>query len=801
MNVLKTALITVLLASSQLLLAQTQTIRGTVLDVQANYPLIGVNVILVNSDPIQGTSTDLDGKFVLENVPVGRQELLIKYIGYKSKNFPNILVTGGKQVVLEIKLEESVQQIDEVVITADGKKELPNNKLAKVSARTFSLEEVTRFSGGRNDVARLAASFAGVSAPNDSRNDIVVRGNSPIGLLWRIEGIPVPTTNHFSTSGTTGGPVSALNTNLLKTSDFITSAFPAEYGNATSAVFDIELRKGNTETMEFTAQMSAFSGLEFMAEGPIQKEKGTSFLVSYRYGIASLAATGTSATPYYQDLSFKADLGQTALGRLSAFGLWGKSSIDFLGNDISEDDLFANPAEDAFVESGLGLIGMKLVSSLGNTAYLKTTIGASTTRNTYNQDNYNKTANNEIINKYRATELDDDERRYTLNSVLNKKFSARFSLRSGTTIEALHLTSLTRDRDNRVFIPDANSDLIPDNFFTSREIDEVILLPQLFTQGEYKFTDELSITAGIHAQYLSLSEDLAVEPRLAASWQFKPKQRISLAYGLHSQMPSSPILFLQQVNANGVGERTNEDLGFMKSHHLVLAYDRSIGNSWRIKAETYYQSLFDIPVEQIKSSYSALNEGADFVFTEKGNLVNEGTARNYGVELTIEKFFSKGYYLLATGSVYNSKYKGSDGIERSTAFNNQLVGNLLAGKEWKVGKSKRNAITLDTKVTSSQGNPFTPINLAATRANSGRTVLLEEDAFSQRYDDYFRWDVKFGFQLNGKKKKVSHKFFVDFQNVLNTNNEFTRRYNQVTDEINSVSQIGFFPDVLYRIQF
>ena len=171
------------------------------------------------------------------------------------------------------------------------------------------------------------------------------------------------------------------------------------------------------------------------------------------------------------------------------------------------------------------------------------------------------------------------------------------------------------------------------------------------------------------------------------------------------------------------------------------------------------------------------------------------------MELTIEKFVSKGYYLLATGSVYNSKYKGSDGIERSTAFNNQLVGNLLAGKEWKLGKSKRNAITLDTKVTSSQGNPFTPINLAATRANSGRTVLLEEDAFSQRYDDYFRWDVKFGFQLNGKKKKVSHKFFVDFQNVLNTNNEFTRRYNQVTDEINSVSQIGFFPDVLYRIQF
>jgi hypothetical protein len=801
MNSKKTLLFTAFAVICQLLAAQTQTIRGTILDAQANYPLIGVNVILTNSNPIQGTSTDLDGKFVLENVPVGRQELSIRYIGYKSRSLPNVMVTGGKEVILEIKLEESVTQIDEVVISANGKKELPNNDLAKVSARTFSLEEVTRFSGGRNDVARLAASFAGVSAPNDSRNDIVVRGNSPTGLLWRIEGIPVPTTNHFSTFGTTGGPVSALNTNLLKTSDFITSAFPAEYGNANAAVFDIEMRKGNTQTMEFTAQMSAFSGLEFMAEGPIQKEKGTSFLVSYRYGIASLAATGTSATPYYQHLSFKADLGETPIGRLSAFGLWGASSIDFLGEDISEDDLFANPAQDAFVESGLGLVGLKLVTSISKTAYLKTSIGASTTTNQYLQDNYNRDANQDIINKYRATEVEDDERRYTLTSVLNKKYSARFSMRSGTTIEAFNLKSFTQDRDNRTFIPDSDGDLIPDNFFVSRDIDETLLLPQLFSQGEYKFTDELSVTAGLHAQYLSVSEDFSIEPRAAISWQFKEKERLSFAYGLHSQMPSLPILFLEQPDANDNSVRTNDDLGFSRSHHLVLAYDRSFGKSWRLKAETYYQSLFDIPVESVSSSYSAINEGGGFVFSEKGNLVNEGTARNYGVELTVEKFFSRGFYLLATGSIYDSKYKGSDGVERNTAFNNQLVGNLLAGKEWKVGKTKRNAITLDTKVTSSQGNPFTPINLDGTRANAGREVRFEDEAFSQRYDNYFRWDVKMGFQLNGKKKKISHRFFIDFQNVLNIENEFVRRYNQVTDEINSVSQIGFFPDVLYRIQF
>lgn len=782
-------------------MAQTQTIRGVVIDAQGTFPLIGATVVLENSDPIKGTATDLDGKFRLEDVPVGRQALIINYIGYKSLRLPNVVVTSGKEVVLEIELEESVQAIKEVVISGGSSKDRPNNEMAKVSARTFSLEEVTRYSGGRNDVARLAASFAGVSAPNDSRNDIVVRGNSPTGLLWRVEGIPIQNTNHFSTFGTTGGPVSALNTNLLKTSDFLTSAFPAEYGNANAAVFDIELRNGNKEKAEYTAQMSAFSGLEFMAEGPINKEKNTSYLASYRYGIASLAATGTSATPYYQDLSFRTDLGKTTLGRLSVFGLWGTSSIDFLGNDIDSTDLFANPNQDAFVESSLGLLGIKLVSSLSKTAYLKTSIGTSFNETEYIQDNYNRNTQDEVINKYRATEVKDTERRYTLNSVFNKKYNARFNLRAGTTIEAINLEAVTDDRDRRSNIPDANGDLIPDYFLTYRDIDETILLSQVFAQGEYKFTDELSLTGGLHAQHLDFTDDLVIEPRAALSWQFRPTQRLSAAYGLHSQMVPLPILFLEEQGQNGSLGRTNKELEFLRSHHYVLGYDRSLGESWRVKAEVYHQSIFDIPVERTSSSYSVVNEGADFVFDERGSLINDGTATNTGVELTVEKFFSKGFYMLATGSIYDSKYKGSDGVERNTAFNNQLVGNILAGKEWKVGKAKRNAFTIDTKITSSQGNPFTPIDLAATRANAGRQVNFEDQAFSQRYDDYFRWDLKFGFQLNGKEKKISHKFFVDFQNVLDRENEFVRRYNEVTDQINSVSQIGFFPDVLYRVQF
>ncbi len=142
------------------------------------------------------------------------------------------------------------------------------------------MDEVTRYAGGRNDPARLASNFAGVSSTNDSRNDIVVRGNSPTAVLWRMEGIPIPNLNHFTTLGTTGGPVSALNTNALKNSDFYTGAFAAEYGNASGAVFDLSLRTGNKDKVEKTLQLNMFSGLEAMIEGPLkQKKNGSSFLI------------------------------------------------------------------------------------------------------------------------------------------------------------------------------------------------------------------------------------------------------------------------------------------------------------------------------------------------------------------------------------------------------------------------------------------------------------------------------------------------------------------------------------------
>ena len=773
-----------------------QTVKGAVVDQQSELPIIGATIELLTVDPVMGTVTNLDGYFSIDDVPVGRHQLRISYLGYSSVTIPNVLVTSGKQVDLNIGLEESIVQMNEVVVTSKVEKGRAQNEMATISARSFNLEEVTRFSGGRNDVARLAGSFAGVAVADDSRNDIVIRGNAPTGVLWRLNGIPIPNPNHFSTLGTTGGPVSALNPNLLKTSDFLTSAFPAEYGNALAGVFDIGFRSGNKDQHEFTMQLAAFSGLEAMAEGPLTKDKNSSFLVSYRHSFVELAdatgiPVGTNATPNYRDLSFNVDFAKTKAGKFSIFGIAATSDIDFLGDEIDEDDLFASPNEDAYVKSQLGIVGLKHNIIVGDGAYIRTVVSASTSRNNFDQDNLNSDGG-----KLRVTEVQDITDTYSLSSYFNKKFNAQFTLRTGIMAQHFQLDTRVDDRDD---LPDTNGDGEPD-WVTLRDFEGGMNLMQAFAQGVYRFTDEWSLQLGLHGQYLDINDTYAVEPRAALNWQVHPQHRLSLGYGLHHQMQPLPVFFFTEEVSPGVYERTNEGLDFTRSHHFVLGHDWRINESWRTKLEVYYQDISNVPVEINSSSFSLLNAGADFVFPELGSLINEGTGINYGTELTIEKFFSKGYYGLLTASVFDSRYEGSDGVERNTAFNNGYVVNVLAGKEFKIGKDKRNAITFDMKATRAGGRYYTPVNLEASQF-AGVEVLQDDLAYSERHDPYFRLDVKFGYQLNSKKRRMSQQFFIDLQNVTDNENIFVRRYNEQTNEVNDVYQSGFFPDILYRIQF
>ncbi|MBL7930251.1 MAG: TonB-dependent receptor, partial [Bacteroidia bacterium] len=500
----------------------TQTIRGTVMDKLSQTALPGANITVLGTDPIKGAASDADGRFKITGVETGRYDLKISFMGYKEIVMPNVVVTAGKEVVLDIGMEENVSSLEEVVIGGTKKNETQND-MVSVSGRSFSMEEVNRYAGGRSDPSRLAANFAGVSSPDDSRNDIVIRGNSPTGVLWRIEGLNIPNPNHFSTVGTTGGPVSAINTNVIKNSDFFTSAFPAEYGNANAGVFDLGFRTGNSEKYEHTLQLGALTGVEAMTEGPINKQKGSSYLLAYRYSFTGVAQKigipiGTTATPFYQDLSFKIAGGQTRFGKFTLFGLGAKSKIEFKHDQIDTTDLFANPSKDSYFTSDIGLVGLKHFIKVNEKSYVNTIIGA-----TYNASNYledNVATDSKPLE--RNVENKSHQINYSINTSYNTKVNSRLFIKIGIISEVKGLMLDARDRDSL------------SNWRQYWDFNDYTSLHQAYAQAKYRFTEKLTLNAGLHGQLLSLNNSSSVEPRLGLKYQLNEKHTLSLGYGMHS---------------------------------------------------------------------------------------------------------------------------------------------------------------------------------------------------------------------------------------------------------------------------
>jgi hypothetical protein len=761
----------------------TQTIRGNITDKLSQTPLIGAKVQI---SALQiNTISDTLGNYSLSTIPPDRYEINITYIGYKTLIIPNVLVTSGKEIILDFSLEEDFQQLKEVTVKATNKGGTIN-KLASVSARTFSMEEVNRYAGGRNDPARLAANFAGVSAPDDSRNDIVIRGNSPVGVLWRIDGMNVTNPNHFASVGTTGGAVSALNTNLLKNSDFFTSAFPSEYGNATAGVFDLGLRSGNNKRRETTVQAGVITGLELTTEGPFSKKSDASYLVGYRYSLAGIAQAvgvniGTTATPSYQDLSFKLNSGNTKLGKFSVFGILASSTIEIGGG--SQNTLYGNGNKVDF-SSKIGIGGLSHFKQLNTKSFISTTVGINYSSTDQSSYDYDKMADSSFTREVSTVA----KTAYFLSSNYNLKINSRLFVKVGIQDEIIGLDLYLKTKDN-IFAPERQ---IWDYQSSTN-------LVQAFAHMKYSVSSKLTLNAGVHSQYFFLNNSTSIEPRLGLIFNVNTKSTINFGYGLHSQMQPINVYFLQSIDSDGNTVYNNKNLDFTKSYHFVLGYNIQPFSDWRIKTELYYQSIYNVPVTTFSSSYSMLNTGSTFKTDLTDSLVNDGIGTNYGIELTIEKFFSKGYYGLFTASVYNSSYQGSDGIERSTAFNGKYVFNVLAGKEWKIGQEKRNRFSMDIKFTNAGGRAFTPIDLAASKA-IGREVL-SSDVYSDNYTNYYRLDFKAGFTFNSSKRKIAQTLSLDLQNVTNHKNVFSQSYDNKQQNISTTNQLGFFPNVVYKIQF
>ncbi len=787
----KTLITSLLLFVSAITFGQiiTQTIRGNVIDKESKAPLPFASVRLLNSNPVLGVLTDTLGAFKLAKIPIGRQSIQVSFIGYETTVVSDIQLSAAKEIILQIELEESATSLAAITIRAGNSKDKTVNDMIGISGRTFSVAEANRFAGSQNDPARMARNYAGVSGASDQRNDIIVRGNSPQGLLWRIEGVPVPNPNHFAGQGTTGGPISIINYKLLSNSDFITGAFPAEYGNAVSGVFDIKMRNGNNNKTERTLQLGAL-GLEAILEGPFAKNNSSSYLIAYRYSTLGLLAKtnlkiGFASIPSYQDLSFKFNFVTRKLGTFKLFGLGGVSSTDFLDSKRDENQFSpANKGENVHFGSKTGILGLSHTYFLDNRTFLKTTIAFTYEGNASQRDSIGTNNTTKAIGGFGY-----DQQKVIINSFINQKINAQHTVQAGVVIENISYQTkdsllLYRPVTNRAF------------WGYNNDFSGTTNLLQVYTQWKYKINDLLTLNTGLHFQYLTLNKKAATEPRLSLNYQLNENQALSIGFGLHHQVQPYGMYFYKDKYDKTATE-TNKNLGFSRSNQIIVGYDRSLKKDTRLKAEVYYQQLSNLPVEGRRSSYSVINYGATFYNTYRDSLVNNGTGYNYGLELTLEKFFSENYYFLLTTSLFSSKYKGSDGLLRNTAFSGNYVVNALGGYELKLKKNL--SILLDAKFTIAGGLRYTPIDLQASALNK-EAIYKESEANTLQNALYFKPDLKLTIRKDFKKG-IALEWALDIQNVANYKNVFLNWYDLNTKTEHPVYQNGRFPTVQLKLEF
>ena len=787
LSMLMTACVATMLAQSN-----TQSIRGQILDKESQQPLIGASVVIEKTIPMLGTSTDVDGKFVIENVPVGRHTIVISYLGYEAAVVPHVQIVSGKQFVLNVELIESTVKLDEVVVKAHSDPSAASNEMAVVSARGFSVEETGRYAASFFDPARMAKNYAGVSVAGGSSdlfNEIIVRGNSPRGILWRLEGIEIPNPNHFSELGNTGGGISMLSSSTLSYSEFYTGAFPAEFGNASSGVFDLNLRKGNSEKREY-AVMAGFLGLEAAAEGPFSKNSDASYLINFRYSTLSiLEAIGLSpvsdALPKYGDISFNFYLPTKNAGHFNLFGLGGSNSAY---NDPPADSTQWETSSD---EEGFddrqqtGTIGLVHKYIFNNNSYIRTVVSASQEK--YDGEGYMLDPENDyaVVPYYRDYFKMNT---FRANSTYTKKVDARNSFKLGLigSYSAFDFFSQERDEDAEEMVVYLQNDGTSSQF-------------NAFGQWKHRFDEAWTVTGGVHFNYFGLNSTYSIEPRAALKWDASARHSLSFAVGIHSK-PEHPTFYYGGGEFNLPGsEKPNFYREYTKSLHTVLGYNWIVSKDLKVRAEAYYQHLYDVPVQDdLTKKGSMINAAEVWDYIYAGATVNEGLGRNIGLDLTIEKNYSRNYYLLFTGSIFDSKFTTLAGEWFNTRYSSKYQVNLLGGKEWKMGSDKDNILGVNMKLVFNGGERTTPIDLDASIAK-GETVRLDDQLFSQSIGAYYRLDLGISYKIN--KKKSTHTISLDVQNATNRLNPFYNYYDDKTQSIDYEYHTGLFPVLNYRIEF
>lgn len=740
--------------------SESGEIKGRVLEANNKLPIPFANVLIVGTNI--GASTDIQGNFVIKNVPVGIYQLRASVIGYTPQIKNDVMVKPGKVTTVDFELSQQVIEIENVVVKADY---FDKNFLEPVSVRKFSQEEIRRSPGGFEDVVRSLSVLPGIAQADAGRNDLVVRGGAPSENLYVVDGFEIPNINHFGTQGSTGGPISFINLDFVKDVSFSTGGFPVLYGDKLSSTLTINLREGDNQNFGGKGTLSAtLFGLDL--EGPIVGNN-SSFIFSARRSYLDFIfkAAGFSFVPEYYDIFSKFD-----------YQIDNKNSIGFLFINAIDNVKFFNDSPEKR-NNNARILGSDQLQYIAGLKYRRVfRDGFMNLRLYRNFTDYNTRQSDSLLNPIFKNISREEENNIQLDVV--HKFLQNLEMNFGASAKFIEF-------DADILFPTfvtSFGDVLPTlNFKKSSNY----FKGASYINFNYRPFEKFVSNFGVRFDYFNaIMKKSYLSPRLSLSYFLTDNFTLNFSTGIYKQFPSLIWLAAYEQNKN---------LKAIDVKQYIIGFDYLIREDTQIKLEGFLKNYSDYPTSLIRPYLVLANTGAGFSgsddnFSSFGldPLVSAGSGFARGVELSVQKKISNiPLYGIFSLTYSKSDFKALDGITRSSNYDQNWLINLSGGYRfnmyWEVS----------TRFRFASGRPYTPFD------DNGKQNI--SDLNSRRLKSIHSLDVRVDRRWIFKNWTLIT--YLDIQNIYNRRNLSGIRWDPQTRTVDETSSIGILPSIGISAEF
>ncbi len=746
-----------LILCSGILLSQPQytgSVEGTALDQATRSPLVGANIIVINTS--LGAVTDPDGKFVIKNIPIGNYSLQFRMLGYATITKTDIIIRSQRTTTVTGELSEQTVESDQVVVTAGY---FHTNDVQPVSITALSAEEIRRAPGSGGDISRVVMGLPSLAKVNDQSNSLIVRGGSPLENAFFLDGIEIQNINHFPTQGATGGPIGMVNIDLIDEVNFAAGGFSASHGDKLSSVLQMSMREGNRENFEGQLDLNVM-GFGGVVEGPLD-EHG-SFLLSVRRSyleyLVKMFDIGTTAAPQYGDVQGKIVYDLSPHHKLSLVFLGGDDHNNPDRTVAEENDMLFYGNQDIYQNAG-GIVWRALWSS---DFYSNTSLGVQTTKA---QEDFFETNTGLPIVKNHSTQ-----------TAVSLRNSNRLRLSDVHSLEFGIETKQFMEKYDNAFGSFTNA--VGDSSPASANNNKINAskLGAFITYIVHPFS-LLTFTVGTRADYFSYNDRMTVSPRASLSLALSDVTTFNMSSGMFYQ--NMPLSLLSQ-------DARNKELRDPYAVHYIAGVDHLLNEETKFTAEIYQKEYYDFPVDPSDPSLFLVDEMfyRGGLYFSHGQLSNSGKARSRGLELTLQKKLAADFYGLASVTLFRTEYQGADGLWRRRVFDNQMIVSVEGGykpnAEWE----------FSARWIFAGGTPFTPLDLTRSAAEK-RAVLDPARINGERYPAYHSLNVRFDKRFHSEHSNLV--VYLSAWNAYNQKNVAVYFWNEKKGKQDTIYQWNLLP--------